>query len=250
MPLKTTSFIVVFLLLFNAVRAGGSDSAESVKPSCFPYLLEGNEKYCTDYVLKFARDRRGYLIRTWAKGRNFFPKISSILKKHNVPEEFRVLIALESGFNGKARSKAGAYGYWQFMDDVAKEYGLRIAANKGRPASKGKHVVDDRTNFTRSTSAAAKYLRDRMRNLNNDPLLIAASYNWGVGNVWNAMEKCGKTSPTFWDIKKYMPAETRSYVMNFIALNVIFHNYDAFLSNSLVFEENIMDESAPMAISK
>jgi membrane-bound lytic murein transglycosylase MltF len=65
--------------------------------------------------------------------------------------------------------------------------------------------------------------------------LVVASYNCGVGNVWDAMKKTGKTDPDFWDIKNYLPAETQSYVLNFITLNVIFHNYDKFTNNILLF---------------
>jgi hypothetical protein len=64
---------------------------------------------------------------------------------------------------------------------------------------------------------------------------MVASYNWGIGNVRNAMKKTGKSNPDFWDIKKYLPSETRSYVMNFIALNVVFENYDKFMKNQMVF---------------
>lgn len=247
MSLKST-LLAFGIFLSSTVHAGiSTDSVPFRRIACFPALLEGNEKYSAGYIQDFARTRRGYLIRTWTRGKYFFPKVKTILKKYRVPEEFMVLIALESGFNAKARSKAGAYGYWQIMDNVALEYGLRIVKGK-TAAAKGKQVVDDRTNFSRSTSAAARYLRDRMRNLNNDPLLIAASYNWGVGNVWNAMERTGLKNPTFWDIKKYLPAETRSYVMNFITLNVIFHNYDEFLNNSLVFEPSL-DNEGSIAIS-
>ena len=49
------------------------------------------------------------------------------------------------------------------------------------------------------------------------------------------MEKSKKLNPTFWDIKNCLPAETRVYVMNFIALNVIFYNYDLFIKNKLIF---------------
>ena len=90
---------------------------------------------------------------------------------------------------------------------------------------------------------AAKYLRERCRNLNNKLLLIVASYNWGVGNVWHAMEKTGKANPTFWDIKKYLPAETKAYVMNFITLNVIFNNYDKFAKNQLVFTPDVINNA-------
>ena len=110
-----------------------------------------------------------------------------------------------------------------------------VLLEKASP-KRGKVQVDDRKNFIRSTYAAARYLKDRSRNLNSDWLLIAASYNCGVGNVWEAMERCRKKDPTFWDIKNYLPPETRAYVMNFITLNVIFKNYEKFLKNNLCFK--------------
>lgn len=214
----------------------------------YPALLSNHKEQTLDYIEKFATNRRAYLLRTFARGKKYFPKITSIFKKYNLPQELKVLIALESGFNGNAVSSAGAVGYWQIMDPVAKEYGLKIVENNLPPSKKKKDEkvkskdakkapVDERKNLSKSTYAAAKYLRDRCRNLNNDYLLIVASYNWGVGNVWNAMQRTGKSKPTFWDIKKYLPAETRAYVMNFIALNVIFHNYESFAKNKLSFED-------------
>ncbi len=65
---------------------------------------------------------------------------------------------------------------------------------------------------------------------------MVASYNCGIGNVWNAMSASGVTDPGFWDIKDLLPAETQSYVLNFIALNVIFHNYEKFADNTLSFK--------------
>ena len=222
----------------------------------FPAILTGNEEQSIDYIEKFSSTRKGYLVRTYNRSKQLFPKAAAILKKYNVPQEFKVLLALESGFNANAKSSAGAVGYWQFMDAVAREYGLKIATAKrtgkkkmGKADKKHQKVslTDDRKNFVRSTHAAARYLKDRSRNLNNDWLLIAASYNCGVGNVWNAMEKTRKANPTFWDIKNYLPAETRAYVMNFIALNVLFNNYEKFSRNELCFktitckEENTED---------
>lgn len=236
----------------------------------FPEILSGHEDQAMDYVALFSERRRDYLLRTYQRGLKFFPKVEKIFRQYDVPVEFRVLLALESGFNANAVSPAGAVGYWQIMDFVAKEYGMRItqrekkvtASKKMARGKKGKRVIsketpivvsskaakkklaDDRTNFLKSTQVAARYLRDRSRNLNNDWLLIAASYNCGVGNVWNAMERCGKKNPGFWDIRKLLPAETQAYVMNFIALNVIFHNYEAFEKNELCFrDETCIDDS-------
>ena len=234
----------------------------------FPEILTGNEEQALLYIEKFSVNRRAYLIRTYNRSKKYFPKVTAILKKHNLPHELKVLLALESAFNANAVSKAGAVGYWQIMDEVAKEYGLKYVANQNavlkKPATKaiaqkGKKAVakpvlvkDDRKNFNKSTYAAARYLKDRSRNLNNDLLLMVASYNCGVGNVWEAMKKCGKTDPDFWDVKSYLPGETQSYVMNFITLNVIFNNYEKFTNNNLMFtptkvkvdnfEENMTEE--------
>ncbi|MBL7703681.1 MAG: lytic transglycosylase domain-containing protein [Ferruginibacter sp.] len=219
----------------------------------FPEVLAGNEEDALAYIEKFSNNRRAYLIRTYNRSKKYFPKATAILKKHNLPQELKVLLALESAFNGNAVSKAGAVGYWQIMDEVAKEYGLRYVAQqtdaekkktekKAADLAKTKTVQqkplavkDDRKNFNKSTYAAARYLRDRSRNLDNNLLLMVASYNCGIGNVWNAMKKTGLNDPDFWDVKEYLPAETQAYVMNFITLNVIFSNYDKFSSNNLIF---------------
>ena len=218
----------------------------------FPDVLSGNEEKALEYVEKFSTNRRAYLIRTYNRSKKYFPKATAILKKHNLPQELKVLLALESAFNANAISKAGAVGYWQIMDEVAKEYGLKYVAQEKedkktkdakvgviKPAIvkiiKPATVKDDRKNFNKSTYAAARYLKDRGRNLNNNLLLMVASYNCGVGNVWDAMKRTGKTNPGFWNIKEYLPAETQAYIMNFIALNVVFNNYEKFTNNTLLF---------------
>jgi hypothetical protein len=217
----------------------------------FPEILQGEEDKSLDYIEKFSSRRKEYLHRMYNKGKKLLPKAVAIFKKYDLPQELKVLMPLESAYNANAVSSAGAVGYWQFMDAVAREYGLKYAVHltpsekkkiikeKGKKANAYLKTLarqkDDRKNFMKSTIAAARYLRDRRLNLDDNWLLVVASYNCGVGNVWNAMERTGKSSPSFWDIKKYLPAETQAYVMNFITLNVIFHNYDNFAKNKLVF---------------
>ena len=235
----------------------------------FPDILTGNEDASLLYIEKFSVNRRAYIIRTYNRSKKYFPKVTTILKKYQLPHELRVLLALESAFNANAVSKAGAVGYWQIMDEVAKEYGLKyvpkqhiLEKKKDQKKVVTKKILkkpaparDDRKNFNKSTYAAARYLKDRSRNLNDDLLLMVASYNCGIGNVWEAMKKTGKTDPDFWDIKDHLPAETQSYVMNFITLNVIFHNYDKFTNNTLIFTptkvkvENIEGDITPESSS-
>ncbi len=203
----------------------------------YPEIFDGNQEQTLAYVEKFSTEKRTFLINIFKKSDKYFSKITEVFERYAIPEEFKILMALESQFNGKAVSRAGAVGYWQFMDEVAKDYGLRIPTSKGKQGKKG---VDERMNFSKSTNAAARYLRDRAQELNNDWLLIAASYNWGIGNVKRAMKKTGLANPGFWDIKKYLPKETKNYVMNFIAVSVIFNNYEKFIQKDLRFEPVII----------
>ena len=157
----------------------------------------------------------------------YFPKIKPILKKYGIPSEFAMLVAIESNFRSNAVSRAGAKGWWQFMDATAREYGLNIVEDSVDGTASVKAVktgtADDRSNLTRSTVAAAKYLRNSYRIL-GDWLLVAASYNCGIGRVKACMAKSGKSNPTFWDIKNYLPSESRHYVMKLITMNVLFKN--------------------------
>ena len=202
----------------------------------YPEILKGNEEQSLAYIEKFTNKRRNYLVRMYTKGKKLLPQVSAILKKYDLPEEFRMLLILESAYNANAVSKAGAVGYWQIMDEVAKEYGMKYVAQlskaeknkllkakmkKGSKKTSLAKLRDDRKNFKIATHTAARYLRDRRRNLDDNWLLMVASYNCGIGNVWNTMKKTGLENPTFWDVKKYLPSETQAYVMNFIALNVI-----------------------------
>ena len=232
-----TTFSDTTLVAANSVTKHDAEITRIIEPSnvLFPSILEAHREQSMEYIHKFSEKKRNYLIQIYNQGIKIFPKVISILDRFNLPSELKVLIALESGFNPNAVSKAGAVGYWQIMDDVAKEYGLKVI-RAGEKSSSTKKLKDDRKNFNKSTSAAARYLKDRARNLDNDILLIVAAYNCGVGHVLNVMKRCAKPNPTFWDIKKFLPTETRNYVMNFIALNVIFFNYDKFSNRALIFK--------------
>jgi membrane-bound lytic murein transglycosylase D len=56
-----------------------------------------------------------------------------------------------------------------------------------------------------------------------DWLLVIASYNCGPGNVNKAIKRAGgKTN--FWEIARYLPAETRGYVPAFIAVTYLMNH--------------------------
>jgi membrane-bound lytic murein transglycosylase D len=216
----------------------------------FPELL-GNCGEAIPYMEDFVQRRRDYLIRMYTRGKKWLPKAASVLSKYKLPSELRVLLTLESAYQGGVVSRAGAVGFWQIMDEVAREYGMKyvphfseeerkklMKENPRAADSLFKALIqqkDDRKNFLKATTVAARYLRDRRVNLNDNWLLVVASYNCGVGNVWKALQKSGKPNGSFWDIRAYLPEETQAYVMNFITLNVVFSNFEKFLSNQLRF---------------
>lgn len=141
----------------------------------------------------------------------YFPIFENILDSYGVPTDLKYLVVIESAFNPKAVSVAGASGLWQFMYATGKMYDLRENS-----------IVDDRRDPIKATVAAAKYLRD-LYNIYNDWSLVLAAYNCGPGNVNKAMKRSGRNN--FWDIYNYLPRETRNYVPAFIAATYVMNFY-------------------------
>ena len=142
----------------------------------------------------------------------YFPIFENILESYGVPNELKYLVVIESAFNPRAVSKAGATGLWQFMYATGKTYDLRINS-----------VVDDRRDVVKSTIAAAKYLKD-LYSIYHDWSLVLAAYNCGPGNVNKAIKRSGKND--FWEIYSYLPRETRGYVPAFIAATYVMNFAD------------------------
>jgi membrane-bound lytic murein transglycosylase D len=133
----------------------------------------------------------------------YFPIFAKALKSFNIPEEIKYLPIIESSMNPYAVSRVGATGLWQFMYATAKGYGLNMD-----------NFVDERKDPVQASYAAAAYFRDAYEEL-GDWLLAIAAYNCGMGNVKRAMEK--SNSMDFWELRRYLPKETRNYVPAFIA---------------------------------
>ncbi len=171
------------------------------------YYKQNNDAmltYTKTYMKNF--DTRLSSLRTDRK-KQTLSTIDKILDQHKVPNELKYLAVIESALNATATSPAGAKGYWQFMAPTGRMMGLKIAGSR-----------DDRTDLTKSTNAAAKYLTYLYDEF-EDWLLVVASYNCGPRPVINAMKKTGKND--FWSIKKYLPKETQNHVMAFVATATI-----------------------------
>jgi Transglycosylase SLT domain len=132
-----------------------------------------------------------------------FAIIDSILEFYGVPAELRYLAVIESELKSNALSRVGARGPWQLMAATARDLGLKVNGRR-----------DERTNYYKSTKAAALYLRD-LHNEFKDWLLVLAAYNAGPAPVYRAIHR--SHSRNFWALERYLPAESRQHVKRFIA---------------------------------
>lgn len=124
-------------------------------------------------------------------------KLKPIFAWHGLPMELFWLAEIESGFNPKARSPAGAVGLYQLMPATAKSLGLST------------WPLDERKNPEKCAGAAARHLRGLHRQFNDWPLAVAA-YNAGAGRVRSRLE--GLKTKSFAAIAAKLPSETQMYV--------------------------------------
>ncbi len=166
-----------------------------------------------DYISFYATRRNEQLGRMLGLSRYYFPLFEEYLDKYDVPLELRYLPIVESALNPKARSRVGATGLWQFMYGTGRMYDLQINS-----------YVDERMDPQRSTEAACRYLK-KLHGMYNDWSLALAAYNAGPGNVNKAIRRSGGKT-TYWEVRPFLPRETRGYVPAFIAVNYLMNFHE------------------------
>ena len=141
------------------------------------------------------------------KSNRYFHIIIPILKKHNIPEDFKYLALIESGLTN-IQSQAGAAGFWQIVPGTAKNFGLEITDQ-----------VDERYHIEKATEAACKLLRGSYNKFGSWTL-AAAAYNVGEGRISRELER--QSASSYYDL--YLPEETMRYVYRIIALKLLYEH--------------------------
>jgi len=180
---------------YNYVYKNRLDSIQKTVPLTY-------NQHVQDYIDIYS-GRKDMMGKMLGLSDYYFPIFAKALKTFNIPEEIKYLPIIESSMNPYAVSRVGATGLWQFMFATAKGYGLNMD-----------NFVDERKDPVQASYAAAAYFKDAYEEL-GDWLLAIAAYNCGMGNVKRAMEK--SNSMDFWELRRYLPKETRNYVPAFIA---------------------------------
>lgn len=138
------------------------------------------------------------------RANRWFPEIEPILKKNGVPDDFKYLALIESGFTLSV-SPSGAAGFWQFLEKTGKEYKLEI-----------NDQIDERYHVQKSTEAACKYLKDAHAKLKSWTL-VAAAFNMGLSGI-TEQAKNQKTGDYF---NLALNQETGRYVYRILAMKII-----------------------------
>ncbi len=167
-----------------------------------------------NFINVYSKKYRKHLCKMLARSPQYFNLFEEELERQQMPLELKYLPVVESALNPQARSRMGAGGLWQLMPGTAKLYGVKIGS-----------YVDERFDPQISTEAGVRYLRFLHR-MYKDWLLAIAAYNCGPGNLNKAMRRSGKK--TYWEIRPYLPRETRSYVPAFIAVYYTLEHADKF----------------------
>ena len=106
------------------------------------------------------------------------------------PALLRAVIAVESAFDTRAVSRAGAQGLMQLHPTTARRYG-----------------VGDAFDPEQNVHAGARYLSDLLRRYGNDLELALAAYNAGE----DAVDRHGRHIPPYRETRAYVPAVLKLY---------------------------------------
>ena len=141
------------------------------------------------------------------RANKYFPIIEEILAKNNIPNDFKYLALIESGFENQV-SPSGAAGFWQIMKGTAKEYGLEV-----------NYAIDERYHLVKSTEVACEYLQKAYDEFGSWTM-AAASYNMGINGARRKMLK--QETNNYFNL--HLNDETSRYVFRIIVIKEIMEN--------------------------
>ena len=150
-------------------------------------------------------------ILIFKRAAKYFPIIEPILQENGIPDDFKYLAVIESGLTHVV-SPAGAEGFWQFMPQTAKDYGLEVNGD-----------IDERLHLIKATESAAAYLIDAYAEFGNWTL-AAAAYNAGVQRIKSSLEK--QQTKSYYDL--HLNEETSRYMYRMLATKLIFESPETY----------------------
>ena len=205
----------------------------STEPSVFfepiPEAMNSSVQKWLDY---FQGRGRKYMSIYLSRYTKYKPLMTSLLREAGLPEDLIYVVFIESGFNGGAKSRVAATGYWQFMKRTGRYYNLKI----------NRHV-DERRDPELSTLAAIEYFKS-LYSLFGSWYLSLAAYNAGENKIKRIVMT--NQSRDFWEIAHKMPVETTNYVPKFLAARMIAKNPKKYGFTDIAYEPELRYIKVPI----
>jgi LysM repeat protein len=183
----------------------------------FNIPVELNE-YVDYYIYLFTETKFRDHLEKWLRRYFKYEKmIREIIRSYGLPDDLVFVAMAESGFSTRAVSPMSAVGPWQFIEETARKYNLKIDL-----------WIDERKDLIKSTHSALNYLKD-LYDMFGDWYLAWAGYNAGEKRIEKAIEKAGGKKDYWYFVKRgLIPRETQGYVPKIIALALITKNLEKF----------------------
>ena len=188
------------------VRPQSISFAGEVAPLDKHYVLERLDRELL--VNNFWHSNSILVLKRAAK---YFPIIEPILQENGIPDDFKYLAVIESGLT-QVTSPVGAEGFWQFMPQTARDFGLEVSGD-----------IDERLNLIKATESAAAYLTVAYAEFGNWTL-AAAAYNAGVQRIKTSLGK--QQTNSYYDL--FLNEETSRYMYRMLATKLIFESPESY----------------------
>ncbi len=215
-------YLVVLFGLFWGVMAhpAGSFADDNVPPPLIDSIrLAGPLAFCDEPVPvpdPEVRERleKELLLSLWdrdqvilwlKRSRRYLPAIEKHLAAAGLPEDLKYIAIVESALRPHVGSPKGAIGFWQFMPETARRYGLTVNDR-----------IDERRNLDASTSAALVYLADLYQEFGSWSL-AATAFNMGEEGL--RAEILAQEVDNFYRL--YLSLESQRYLFRILSAKLI-----------------------------
>lgn len=225
----TVVILIMFLFVFPRFNTQTNlNENEEIRSSDFPQdykivtpkvpkqLDFCGESVPTNNFEVYERLEREFIVNTYwhsltiltiKRANRWFPIIEPILKKYEIPDDFKYLCVTESTLLNLT-SPANAVGFWQFLKSAAKEYGLEVNSE-----------IDERYHVEKATVAACLYLQ-KAYSIYGNWTMAAASYNFGMSGINEQLNR--QKTNNYYNL--VLGEETSRYVFRILATKVMMEN--------------------------
>jgi len=196
-----------------------SDMEESIPPLLGGLRLEQTLSFCGEVVPledPEVRERmeKELLLSLWDRDQailwlkrstRYLPVIEAMLSRAGLPDDLKYIALAESALRPHVGSPKGAIGFWQFMPETGRLYGLTV-----------NEFIDQRRSLTASTKAAVTYFSKLYEKFGSWSLATAA---FNMGEEGLQAEILAQSVSNFYRL--YLPLETQRYLFRVLSAKLI-----------------------------